>query len=83
MKNTKVVHLADVRRLLAELDAVRQGILNGNVSGWIGALRDESGAETVYVGGDYHRSPELRLAAVLKLSSARVALEDQPLKACS
>jgi hypothetical protein len=76
MKNTKVVHLGAVRDLLAELEVIRQHILKGKTSGWIGALRDEDGVDTVYVGGSFSHSTSERLGAVLKMSAARVEIED-------
>lgn len=76
MKNTKVVHLGQVRDLLAELEVIRQHVLQGNVSGWMGTLRDAEGRDTVYLGGVYKDSAEHRLGAVLKMSAARVQLEE-------
>lgn len=78
MKNTKVVNLAAVKELLAELDRIRQRVLSGEVDGWMGVLR-EGGTDTVYVGGVYGTSSATRLQGVLKMSAARMAVEDPPL----
>lgn len=76
MKNTKVVHLGAVRDLLTEWEVIRQHILKGKTKGWIGALRDEDGKDTIYVGGTFCDSSPDRLSAVLKMSAARVEIED-------
>lgn len=76
MKNTKVVHLGAVRDLLTEWEVIRQHILRGNVKGWIGTLRDDADEDTVYVGGTFNHSTCDRLGAVLKMSAARVEIED-------
>lgn len=79
MKNTKIVHLRQVRDLLAEWDVIRRDILRGNVSGWIGALQNGDGHETVYLGGLYGSDSAERLKAVLKMAAARVQEEEPPL----
>lgn len=79
MKNTKVVHIRQVRDLLAEWDVIRRDILRGRVCGWMGALQDVDGQNTVYLGGVFHNSSEDRLRAVLKMSAARVQTEAPPL----
>lgn len=79
MKNTKVVHLAEVRHLLAELEVIRQAVLKGNVSGWMGTLQDADGTETVYLGGVYVEGSSQRLQAILKMSKARLYAEDPAL----
>lgn len=79
MPHTKVVHLAEIKDLLAQLEVIRQHVLKGKVAGWFGTLRDEDGTETVYMGGVHARSSEDRLKAILKMSAARLQQSGMPM----
>jgi hypothetical protein len=74
--STKIVHLGQVRDLLAEWEQVRQAILAGQVDGFHTALRRGT-AETIYLGGVYKEDPHAAARAVLRVSIAHMLAEDE------
>lgn len=80
MRTTNIINLGSVRDLLPEWMKVRNHITTEKVSGWYAVFRDEDGQETAFVGGVYKDNTSLATAALLKLSAARMLLEDDPLE---
>jgi hypothetical protein len=75
---SNVVNLGQVRNLLAEWDKVREHIIAGDIAGWAATIRNNSGRETVYLGGVFRNDSRLTLSAALRMSTARVMEEDEP-----
>jgi hypothetical protein len=71
--------MRDLKALLAEWEKVREGMLRGRVTGFHTGLRDESGVETIYMGGVYQGDPQAALRAILKVSAQQMLAEDGPL----
>jgi hypothetical protein len=79
MQRTKVVNLGPVKDLLGEWERVRQGILSGRTGGFHVVFMDnETGKETIFLGGVYREDPQRALGASLKASAARALIEDEP-----
>lgn len=78
MKNTKVVHLGQVKDLLAEWDKVRQRIVAGSMGGFYTALCDAEGHEAIFWGGVYKEDSGAALKAMLKVAAVRALTEDKP-----
>jgi hypothetical protein len=79
MLKTKVVYMAAVKDLLAELEKLRLDILAGEVQGWGGTVQFTDGQEVVYIGGTFRTNAEDRARCMLKVSAVRTIREDPPL----
>lgn len=71
--NSKIVDLGQVRRLLAEWDAVRVDIANGRVSAW--AAVDEA-QTNLRLGGTFRNNTRAALQGLLKMVMARTLAEN-------
>jgi hypothetical protein len=76
---SKVVYMAAVKDLLAELEKLRADVLAGDALGWGGTVKFRD-REVVYLGGTFKDSLEDQTRAMLKVSAARMLQEDPPLK---
>jgi hypothetical protein len=77
---SKVVYMAAVKDLLAELDKLRGDVLAGKALGWGGAVKYADGREVVYIGGDFRHNAADHTRVMLKVSALRMLQEDPPLK---
>jgi hypothetical protein len=80
MKETKVVYMAAVKDLLAELEKLRLDVVRGEVQGWGGAVKFTDGREVAYIGGTFKDSSADQARAMLKVSALRMQAEDPPLR---
>jgi hypothetical protein len=80
MKETKVVYMAAVKDLLAELEKLRLDVLAGEVQGWGGTVKFTDGREVAYIGGTFKSSTADQARAMLKVSALRMKTEDPPLR---
>jgi hypothetical protein len=80
MKETKVVYMAAVKDLLAELEKLRLDVLAGEVQGWGGTVKFTDGREVAYIGGTFKHSTADQARAMLKVSALRTMMEDTPPK---
>lgn len=71
----KVVNLGDVRDLLGVWDKVRQQLAKGQSKGFALCLMDESGKETIYLGGHYECNAQDALKAAMAISWERTKQE--------
>jgi hypothetical protein len=79
----KVVHLGEVRDLLAQWDRVRDSVRGGKTRGFAIALQDEDGREVIYTGGTYKADPASAMKSTLRLSAALVDANDPAPQALS
>lgn len=76
---TNVVNLTTIREMLNEWERVRLRIISGDVSGFQAALMSLKRDETLHAAGCYVRDSNLAARASLRMSAARMMVEDQPL----
>lgn len=74
----KVVNLGEVKDLRQEWDKVRAGINAARVASFFLLVADQDGHESIFTGGAYKSQPEKAARAALRVSAARMMLEDSP-----
>lgn len=69
------VDLVEVSEMLEQLQVLRKRIMSGRVRSWYALVVDDKGQEETYSG-----TGKIPVRALLKMSAARMACDDPPLR---